>query len=476
MMCIVKPRPRRCPGAWVTVITIILAALFLGEARAQEPAPPADPPPPVEGAGPDDPGPAAADPADVAARYQQALDAFSQGRFADAEALFREVGERSSDPLRRAIAEELARQAAARAARGTPGESPETPGATPPPTRTTRPEHDNARVRLLGTTLLLGLNYGWMVPLALDIDDGRAFTGAYMLTAGASFLGPYLATRDSRVSPAMASLGGGGAVLGLGHGALIYLLAEGTDGADDSIRGLFGSMIAASLLEGVSGYFWAKEADMKDGPANAALGGAAVGAGVAGALDFLVLGEDIEDLGGRGVAATLLLGSGLGIAGGYYAGKRRNYSDGDVYIVEVAGLLGTYLAATPLILFEPDDPRLVAGTLLAGASAGFLLGDRMVLGKEASKGQGMLIGLGTITGGLVGMGMGFLLSPENSDHLDDWLVVSSAIGATGGLAMMYLVVDIDEEAPAATTGPQLLGVTPWLGADDARGLGLLGRF
>jgi hypothetical protein len=188
------------------------------------------------------------------------------------------------------------------------------------------------------------------------------------------------------------------------------------------------------------------------------------------------MGDAIEDLGGRGVAATLLLGSGLGIAGGYYAGKRRNYSTGDVYIVETAGLLGTYLAAAPLIVFEPDDPRLIAGALLVGASAGFLLGDRLVLGKEASRGQGILISLGTVAGGLIGMGLGFLVYPEGSNNVADWLVISSALGATAGLGAMYMAVDIDDEAPAATSGPQLLGVTPWLGADDARGLGLLGRF
>lgn len=453
---------------------VLLASLQGAPARAQDPPP--------SGTAPDE-TPAPKDSDEVVQRYQEALDAFARGQFADAAALFKEVSETSQEPQRQTIAAEMAKEAERRIG-GTLGSGPSgpTPGAGTQGPAADQP--GNARTRLLlGSTLFLGLNYGWMVPFALGIDDDRLFAGTYLLTAGSSFLVPYLATRKSDISKSMATSALGGGALGAGHGALLYLLASG-DNDDDNSQGLFIAMLTASVLEGYGGYAWAKRANMGEGTAVSLLDGALLGAGTAIGVEALFRGDGLDDTGTREIAAVVFLGSVLGMTGGYFAAERRQYSAGDAYIVGTAGAIGAYTAVAPLVLGDVDSPRVIAGLLLAGTGIGHVVGDYLVRDIDATTSQAALLGLSTAAGALLGAGTGYLIGPD--DPSSDWLVPASALGAVAGFGLVYWALDLrnqtkPDDKPDDKPDAQVVGMSPWVdmgqsGNGDARGLSLVGRF
>jgi hypothetical protein len=71
---------------------------------------------------------------------------------------------------------------------------------------------------------------------------------------------------------------------------------------------------------------------------------------------------------------------------------------------------------------------------MAASLGGLVLGDRLVKQTEFSYGQSILVNLGTVAGGLFGLGIA-LLSTSGSDG--DTEILSSAVGAAVGYAGSY---------------------------------------
>src|SRR5207248_1146498 len=123
--------------------------------------------------------------------FDRALEAMANGDLALAARAFDTAAGLPGDPARRAVAASFAdrvRRLEAQRARQ-------------PARRRSAPAADEARegrVPFLTLTSALGVGlYGWTLPLALGIDAGnatRGFLGVYMLTAAASFFGPYFLT------------------------------------------------------------------------------------------------------------------------------------------------------------------------------------------------------------------------------------------------------------------------------------------
>jgi hypothetical protein len=438
----------------VVALAGALLVMLISSAAAQ---PPSAPPPPPPG-----------DFAEVDALFEHAIEALVRGDLATAQRELAEVARRSVDPRRRAAASELVAYLARRSARPA---SRATHTGTVAGDQVTDPE--SGRATLLTTSALVGLNYGWMVPLALDISDEKAFVGLYLLTASASFVVPYLITRDDDITRGMSTLGGFGATLGVGHGALIYGTIAGEDGfdSDAGLRGMLGVMIGTSIVEGALGYKWAKDTRMPAGNALAITSGSLYGAGFAFGANVLAQSADGNF---RVILGSLLAGSAAGALGGVVYADNRRLSEGDASVVGFTGMVGTYVALAPLLVAEVDNDRAIAGGLMAGAAAGLFAGDYLIRDVDYGRSEAGLVTLGTLAGGLLGAGGAFLATPDDADDAK-WIVSGSAAGAVGGLLIMLKAV---EPRPESAASDPAIDIAPsaTVGMDGRPGFGVAGTF
>jgi hypothetical protein len=450
------------------MLALLALTVLLGSPPAAAQSDPSlDPPPPATPeAEPEPPPPPPSDPPELIALFEHAIDALLDGDRETASAELAEVAARSVEPRRRAAANEVLQALSRRRA---------SPAADPPPAAIAAGDDamtdlESGRAQLLGVSIVLGLNYGWMVPLALDIDDEKGFAGLYLLTASASFAVPYLLTRGDHVTRGMSILGGGGAALGLGHGALIYGLVAGEDGfdSDSGLRAMLGVMIGSSIAGGVLGYRWAKDTRMDAGRASAITAGSIWGAGFAAGANVLVAGDEPN---ARAIFGSMLAASLAGGFGGKLYSGRRRPTEGDAGLVSTSGIVGAYAALSPLLISETENPRAIVGALMVGAGAGLVAGDLLLEGKDYSRSEAGIVGLGTLAGGLLGAGGAFLATPEDADAAK-WIVTGSAAGAIGGLLIMLRVVEPSGQPPAAST----IAPAPIVGLDGATGLGIAGTF
>lgn len=305
------------------------------------------------------------------------------------------------------------------------------------------------------TSTLLGLGYyGWAVPDALGVDGDRAVVAGYLLTSGAAFLVPYLATRSrpvSRASQAGATWGGTrGIVFGAVLGDLLGLDASD----DDRSRVRNGVGVLGSALTGVAGFAYASAAGHDVG--RVALAGALGDFALAGAFTTAyALGlyeadfECIDDLcvnpGSEATTAGHAFGLGLGAAGvalAAYHARNRDVRRGDVRVLQSSGLLGAQLVA-PLAHAALgdggyDDERAFAGILVAGAAAGLYVGNRYGMRGELTPGDGLLVLAGHLAGGAAALGVTYLIDDGSSDA--PLYLATSALGSLAGSILTYRAV------------------------------------
>ena len=306
----------------------------------------------------------------------------------------------------------------------------------------------NVRFRLLVSTSLLGLfAYGPALPIALDVDDPSAATGLYLLTASASYFVPWMLTHDQHVTPAMAGLGVYGSTRGFLHGAALHYLLTGYDEGRDVCDefgncefeddfpkpGAFAFGIATGVAEGVGGYLWSKRSGMTHGKASAIGLGGDWGM-INGFLLAEVLGLDSEE-NVRPSAGLALVGAAGGIAAGRAVADRRDYTHGDVQVAGTTGLLGAFTAGTLMDLAGLDETRPAAAGRMAGAAAGLAAGDALVRATEFSSGEATLVRLGTLAGGLMGLGLGVLAESDGGEGTLTSLTTTA--GALAGFALSY---------------------------------------
>jgi len=282
------------------------------------------------------------------------------------------------------------------------------------------------RTKLIGGCLSLSLfYYGWAIPSALDVNDGKLAVGLYMLTGGAGYFLPFYTTRNMRVSDAAATLFLYGGTRGIAHGIILsYLLS------DDPGRASLAAGIGVSLAEAFVGFHWANTSDMSAGTAEVIGTGGDFGLGLGFGTSVLLDSKRV------GSTASLLLGSGVGLVAGKMLSESQDYSRGDAQVLKGSGLLGAYLPLALVDMANPDNVRIYAAASMVGSVLGLGRGQKLVKGKDFSTGQGYLIELSGFAGGLLGLGVAYLISPE--DEFNSTLFLSSsALGATGGFWLMY---------------------------------------
>jgi uncharacterized membrane protein YeaQ/YmgE (transglycosylase-associated protein family) len=376
-----------------------------------------------------------------------------------------------------------------------------------PPPRVNSAVGRTERVAIMGATTSLGLGlYGWTLPGALGVDaqqSTRGFVGLYMVTAASSFIVPYLVLRDQPVTAGQANLSFYGGTRGIWHGVLVGSLIAGEIGPNRRSQGWKASMLLGSVGEMMGGYQLSRALQLSAGEARtmAALGdfGLAFGFGT-GFLANLngeprncfqfsdpppgCFGPDPEvDSHSRKMAAAGLVGSGLGLAGGYFLARRRDNSWGDGEVLRASMALGTWTAAGIADLtdrnrdFTDFNNRKYTAALMAGGTVGLVLGDRLVRKTNFSPGQSMLVDLSALSGGLLGAGVTYLAPGDDSRKP---YVFASALGSLAGFALAYWGFHDAPESQAsrgmsrlATSG---VSVIPTAGAGGEHGVALAGAF
>jgi hypothetical protein len=358
----------------------------------------------------------------------------------------------------------------------------------------------------MGSTTALGLGlYGWTLPGAVGVDaqqSTRAFVGLYMITAASSFIVPYLILRDKPVSPGQANLSFYGGTRGIWQGVLMGALIAGEVGPNRRAQAWKASMLVGSLAGMVGGYQLSRAAQLSAGDARtmAALGdyGLAFGFGTGFLLrlqgqqpDCAQFSENPVCVGGRDpevdshsrrMAAAGLIGSGLGLTGGYLLARRRENSWGDGEVLRASSALGTWTAAGFADLINRNrsltdfTDRKYTSALMLGGTAGLVIGDRLVRKTNFSPGQSMLVDLSMISGGLLGAGAIRVIAGGNNQPY----VFASALGAVAGFALGYWGFYDTPETPTTRSLSRLsatgVALVPTVGSEGQHGLALAGLF
>jgi hypothetical protein len=454
---------------------LLCAGIFGGERVAV-----ADPVQPLPG------GPAAPTPPDSPAITDEAtverhrdfltdrgLEALAEGDLMMADRALAAAAELPGDPARQAAAAALAARVHDLRLRR----------RVPPPPRPRRAlpaaEAPSERAPLIGFTTALGLGlYGWALPRALNIDPStstRAFVGSYMLIGAASFVVPYLLTRDTHVSPAQVNLAVYGGSRGIWHGLLVGALVGGDLTPEVRSRAWAGSMFAGSLIELLLGYHLAPALAPTPGRARtiAAVGDAGLLLGFGTGYLLRFDRKETADQQARAMAGAGLVGAALGLGSGYLLARARQNSWGDGEVLRASAALGALEGAALADLGGVDlslDDRTFTSLVMGGGVLGLVGGDLLVRQAEFSVGESLLIDLGTVAGALLGAGVTFLAIKDNGPYL-----FGSGLGAALGFGVSTWLT------PGRTAGqrrhdgdPAALTIMPFLGRHGARGIALAG--
>jgi len=310
------------------------------------------------------------------------------------------------------------------------------------------------------TKYLIGMSgvslgfYSWSLPWALGAEDAGA-VGMSLVSAGAGFFIPYLWSYDTRMTDGMATLGLQGAYRGILDGLMLANLLE--DDPDD--RTVIATGLVFSVAESVAGLHIAGAGNMSGGSAEAVCAGGnlgfLIGIGSAMATDqFSGSGGPFES---QSAVAQMLGFSALGYAAGAYMAGDSRYTGGDADVLLTAGVLGAAAPVMALVVAGATDERVFGAVGALGCAAGMTFGHLHLRSRDYSSSQGRLTQLGTAAGGLLGMGVGYLLAPDAKP--EKMVAGMAAAGGLLGFGLMLSGFD-DETRAAAASGSWTLSFTP----------------
>lgn len=306
----------------------------------------------------------------------------------------------------------------------------------------------SGRGSLLWSSTLISLSYhSWAFPAAIEVHDGRIATSLYLLTTGFSYYVPYLVTEKLEVTKASSNAFRWGYSRGIAHGIglSLFLAAE-----DATFQGIVGTGLAVSIIEGFSAFNYSRRNNLSVGEATTYSAfsdyGLVFGLGLAHLTNAHTLDSDA---GMRIFSGAALAGAGGGYFAGRKFGEKHLLSPGDSYIMNATWFLGAAAGYTFADLINPAEDRLYTLAAMGGSLGGLVIGNRMISGKNVSRGQGLTLWLGEISGGLMGLGIVYGSKTETDDPTP-WLIAGTA-GATAGAALIWKSlkrrIEIDYDKP-----------------------------
>jgi len=277
---------------------------------------------------------------------------------------------------------------------------------------------------IVGSTTLAFGYYGWVIPVAFEADDSKTAVALYMLTSGVGFYVPFSLTKNIAVTDAAATMSLYGGYRGVLHGISIANLFS----KNPPTKVVLLTGMCASIVEGIYGFHIANKLKMTAGTAETIGVGGDFGIGYG--LGF----AHIAELDDQALWGSILLGSGAGLFIGNLIAQDQNYTRGDSYVLSTSGLLGAYIPIA-IIDIAGGEGKSFSTASMIGATLGLWAGTNFVEGKDFSTGHGRLVGLGTLVGGAVGVGLAYLMTSDGDNS--GLFLTSSAVGAAGGFWIMY---------------------------------------
>ena len=312
--------------------------------------------------------------------------------------------------------------------------------STLPPEFLSRPNRGDRNKFIRNQTILGLLVYAPAFAGALT-DDGPGAVSAYLLMAGGTFFGASQIARDFTITPAMRSLSTHGALhLAAASGTLAYILGADPDRNDEAINaGIFVGGLAGTA----AGLYFGNR--MTSGQAVASGFGADVAAlTMLGLLVATHGGEEPDDL-TKADAALVIAAGAAGYPLGYLYPRSVSYqvTGGDVGTLWLSGLLGVSTAG---ILLADGEVNATPGALAltTGFLGGIVAGDRLFVRRfDHSAGDAWLMALGGAAGGLMGLGIAYILDEGESGALGMSMFTA---GAMGGVALTHRYIGPNADA------------------------------
>lgn len=239
--------------------------------------------------------------------------------------------------------------------------------------------------------------------IATSPDDYRVVITLYLLSSTAGFFIPMMITKNTDITYAHAFSSWFGATRGVYAGYVIGYCLDNNYSESDAWFPLFGSIIGdvAGFKATPSGRRGVGKIGLITTMAD--WGTVCIPAVVALADDSTWFDEKIYLL-------TSLGGLAGGILGGNYLSRKLDLQDGDPRIFRLYGALGA--ATLPIILYWFDGiypsehaHRLYIASGLIGCGIGSYLGWRAIKNKDYSFGDGVMLEVGSIAGGMATSGL-----------------------------------------------------------------------
>ena len=300
------------------------------------------------------------------------------------------------------------------------------------------------RQELLVSSTISGLGfYGWSSFRSLNIENERPMVATYMLVGGSSFFVPFFLTKNKEVTKPMARAYSIGTGTGIGHG---FLIKNWIDINDDNSSNWnardrrLAIPMALGLAESIGLMKLTQKYDLSLSNVGMIATGSVWGAGYGATIGAISLKTDVEypkDV--NRISSLTILGSGAGMYAGHKIfQKMPNMTNGDVVVTNAYGVIGVLYAGMISDLafdnFDDTEVKIMLGSMSALSAAGLAYGLHRTKDYNYSTAEGSFIGLSEIAGGLLGIGVGYLIS--NNGLESETALVSASIGATTGLFFM----------------------------------------
>lgn len=315
----------------------------------------------------------------------------------------------------------------------------------------------SGRAEFLTYTFLISLAYyGPMLVVATEPNEVSTGSLVYIVGGAGGFFLPYFITSKSNLSKGASALGIHGSTMGIATGYLLYGAVNGwndlsTYGRYNSQTGRyeegddakFRTMVGLSVLTGVAGTIAGvaigNKYNISAGTADVISSSWAGGLGLAFGLDYLSGLLEKEDT-WQGTSTYLLGASALSIYAGVKLAETQHFTRSDASIMTTPAYIGALvpLSVTAAISSRGVDGKILVGATMATYILGQYIGWHTVKDKDFSESSGIFTSLGTVGGGLIGVGLGIATKSYRIVPL------LGVLGATAGYSIM--VTSFAEEA------------------------------